>query len=107
VLLDEDKVLRKMDGNLEHMMLQLEDYPIFGDLPLVRQHLWLTFCGLAILTLGRKNHNKGLINRGYVIMKELWKLNQIGSANAQPVYMRLRAVDTHKCGAWTSRGPEE
>jgi hypothetical protein len=123
-VMDEDVVLSQLEGNskkmtirdlsifrlmlafifgdvetMQAMMERLESYPIF-DLPLVRQHLRVTFHGLAALTLGRTEKNKEHTKQGHNMMKEVRKLDQIGSFNAAPVYMCLKAVDKHKQAAY-------
>ena len=123
-LLSEDQIIADLQGNSRKMTLRdsgilrvflayimgdettmmamtkrLEYYPLF-DLPLVRQHLRLTFHGLAALTLGRKRRDKQLLGQGQAILKELRKLESIGSLNARPVYLCLRAVEKHRRAAY-------
>jgi hypothetical protein len=123
-VMDEEVVLSQLEGNskkmtirdlsifrlmlafifgdvetMQAMMERLESYPVF-DLPLVRQHLRVTFHGLAALTLGRQEKNNEYTKQGQNMMKEVRKLDQIGSFNAAPVYLCLKAVDKHKQAAY-------
>ena len=45
-----------LEATMEEMSHRLEDFPLF-DLPVVRQHLRLTFNGMACLELGRMKKN--------------------------------------------------
>lgn len=65
-----------------------------------RQHLQLTFHGLATLALGRKLGDKHLVSQCQVMMKESGKLDSIGSFNARPAYLWLLTVDTQKQSAY-------
>jgi predicted ATPase len=87
------------DETMECMLTRLEPYPLF-DLALVRQHLRLTFNGLAALKLGRQKKCEAYTKLGQKIMKEVQKLDKIGSVNAGPVYMCLKAANKHKRAAY-------
>jgi hypothetical protein len=80
---------------MELMMDRLQAYPLF-DLPLVRQHLRMTFHGMSALKLGREKKNSEYTEFGKKIMVEVRKLDNIGSVNAHPIYLCLKAVEKHK-----------
>jgi predicted ATPase len=82
------------DETAAKMLEVLEDYPLF-DLPILRQHTRMTYCGLAALSLGRrqKQGSEMHLKLGRRIMKEFEKPALEGSENAHPVFMCLRAED--------------
>jgi hypothetical protein len=84
---------------MEQMMARLDSYPLF-DLPLVREHLRITFNGFAALLMGRRKKNNAYTALGHTIMKKVRKLDRIGSVNAHPVYLCLCALDKNKKEAY-------
>lgn len=87
------------EEEMESMMTRLDEHPLF-DLPLVRQHLRLTFHGLSCLFLGRKRGDPRLTEKGQRIALEMKKLSDIGSFNAQPAYLCLIAMEQDKSQAY-------
>jgi predicted ATPase len=129
-IMDEKEILTKMEGNsfkmtlrdfgilrlglacifgdydaMIKMMDRLKEFPLF-DLSLVREHLRLTFHGLAAFLVGRKQKNKQWLSVGKEILQSVKKLLQSSSSsgsrningNVRPLYQCLRAVECGKKG---------
>lgn len=87
------------ENEMRAMSQRLDEYPLF-DLPLVRQHLRLTFHGMSCLLLGRKQGNNVFTRKGKTLSKELKTLDSIGSFNAHASYYCLRAVEVNRPKAY-------
>ena len=74
---------------MDQLLDRLDEYPIF-DSPMSRQHIRMTYCGLAahILCLDSGKHRKWAENS----LQFFEKLAKFGSPNAQPVYECLKAL---------------
>jgi len=117
---DEDKVLGAMEGGakkmtmrdvsilrlqlalifddaavMDEMLQRLDSYPEY-DSPMPRQHLRMTYAGIAALTLAREKKNGKHLRWGHAALKHFKKLFEGGSPNARPVYLCLKAVNKPK-----------
>jgi hypothetical protein len=84
---------------MEEMMDRLSSFVLF-DRPLDRQHIRLTFGGIAGLLLARKYGNEGdsarkhrFLNQAKALVGVMTKYQRIGSRNAIPVCCCFRAVE--------------
>jgi len=78
-------------ATMKEMIERLKTYPLF-DLMTARQHLRITFLGLAAFELGNRETNKEYLKLGKSITRVMKKLDKGGSANAHPVYLSLEAA---------------
>lgn len=122
---DEEKALSRLEGNSRSMALRdistlriqlafifgdeecedkmieiLATYPL-TDMMVARQHLRLSFLGLAILERGKKvKHTKEVTAIGKTILKRMSVLSKAGSPNALPVYLCLNAMQSMSVAAF-------
>uniref|UniRef100_A0A7S4JG53 Orc1-like AAA ATPase domain-containing protein n=1 Tax=Odontella aurita TaxID=265563 RepID=A0A7S4JG53_9STRA len=80
------------EGTMKDMIEILSDYPL-QDVMAPRQHVRLTFLGLASLSLKDKGKHK-CSEVGVKVVKYFKNLAKIGSVSARPVYLCLKAVST-------------
>ncbi|KAL3942025.1 MAG: hypothetical protein SGBAC_003711 [Bacillariaceae sp.] len=81
------------------MLDRLKSYPLF-DCPVVREHTRMAYIGIAALILGRSSGDREFKKLGQKTLKAFKKLNDIGSKNAPPVYLCLRAIKKHTIEAY-------
>jgi hypothetical protein len=122
---DEEKALSRLEGNSRSMALRdistlriqlafifgdeecedkmieiLATYPL-TDMMVARQHLRLSFLGLAILERRKKvKHTKEVTAIGKTILKRMSVLSKAGSPNALPVYLCLNAMQSMSVAAF-------
>ena len=122
---DEEKALSRLEGNSRSMAVRdistlrmqlafifgdeecedkmieiLATYPL-TDMMVARQHLRLSFLGLAILERGKKvKHTKEVTEIGKTILKRMSVLSKAGSPNALPVYLCLIAMQSMSVSAF-------
>jgi predicted ATPase len=78
-----------MDTALDVML----EFALVSDPLIVRQHVRMTYVGIACLQVGRERRNRKYLKVGRKIMKEFFFLARQGSVNAHPVLLLLQAVE--------------
>ena len=88
------------DESMDKMIEILVTYPL-TDMMVARQHLRLSFLGLAILTRGKKvKLTKEVKAVGQKILKRFSVLSRAGSPNALPVHLCLKAIQNMSVAAF-------
>jgi len=79
---------------MEQMLFELDGIPAYDNL-VGRQHLRLTFAGIAALLVPKYKKNDGVHEKwASITIKFFEKLAKVGSPNAKPVLMCLHALET-------------